>query len=152
MSQDLDFIKQELIHCEEFSSPFDIDINSYVKYITLKNKQEYFYSGGKYIGMRENQIILQTDKTKLYVPLTLKNPDGSILYKTRLFVVNEDSQESSLKTSQHYESIIQTQQSIIETLTQKIKQFSDQNQELKTKQYKYEEVIRKLIEERKTYK
>ena len=42
MSQDLDFIKQELIHCEEFSSPFDIDINSNVKYITLKNKQEYF--------------------------------------------------------------------------------------------------------------
>jgi hypothetical protein len=152
MSQDLDFIKQELIHCEEFSSPFDIDINSNVKYITLKNKQEYFYEGGKYIGMTDNKIILQTDKTKLYVPLTQKHPNGSILYKTKLFVVNEDSQELSLKTSQHYESIIQSQQSIIETLTQKIKQFSDKNQELKTKQHKYEEVIRKLIEERKAYK
>ena len=152
MSQDLELIKEELSNCEEFTSPFDIDISSHVKYITLKNRQEYFYTGGEYIGMRDNQIILKTKKTKIYVPLTIKQPDGKILYKTRLFVVTNDNPNISTKTKEHYESIIQTQQSIIETMTQQIKEFSQANQEFQQKHTKYEEIIRKLIQERNTYK
>jgi len=147
MSQDLDEIKQELINCEEFSSPFDIDINSHVKYITLKDKQEYFYKGGKYVGMTDNMIILQTEKTKVFVPLTIKHPNGTILYKTRLFVVDDESDISS-KEKTHYESIIHNQQSIIETMTQKIKQLTEQLQQINQKQIKYETVIQKLLQER----
>lgn len=151
MSQDLSFIKQELSKCEEFSNPFDIEKKSHVKYITLKNRQEYFYTGGKYVGMSDNKIILQTDKTKVFVPLTIKQPDGTLLYKTRLFVVNKKDELSS-KEKQHYESIIQTQQSIIETMTQKIKELSQMNHEYQNKQDKYTEVIQKLLQERNNYK
>lgn len=148
MSQDLSFIKQELANCEEFSSPFDIEINARVKYITLKDKQEYFYTGGSYVGMSDNKIILQTEKTKLYVPLTLKHPDGTILYKTRLFVLNEEDMEVSDKTKQQYESIIQSQQSIIETMSQKIHQLTKLNETQKVKLSKYDVLVKKLIQER----
>ena len=151
MSQDLSFIKQELSNCEEFSNPFDIETKSHVKYITLKNRQEYFYTGGKYVGMSDNKIILQTDKTKVFVPLTIKQPDGTLLYKTRLFVVNKEDEVPS-KEKKHYESIIQTQQSIIETMTQKIKELSQINKEYQEKQNKYTEVIQKLLQERNNYK
>jgi hypothetical protein len=151
MSQDLSFIKQELSNCEEFSNPFDIETKSLVKYITLKNRQEYFYTGGKYVGMSDNKIILQTNKTKVFVPLTIKQPDGTLLYKTRLFVVNKKDELSS-KGKEHYESIIQTQQSIIETMTQKIKELSQMNHEYQNKQDKYTEVIQKLLQERNNYK
>ena len=149
MSQDLSFIKQELINCEEFTSPFDIEINALVKYITLKDKQEYFYTGGTYVGMVDNKIILQTEKTKLYIPLTIKHPDGTILYKTRLFVVNEEDTELSDKTKQHYESIIQSQQSIIETMSQKIHQLTKLNNTQNVKLSKYDVLVKKLIQERK---
>lgn len=149
MSQDLSFIKQELTNCEEFTSPFDIDINSHVKYITLKDKQEYFYTGGTYVGMNDNKIILKTDKTKLYIPLTIKHPDGTILYKTRLFVVNEEDTKLPDKTKQHYESIIQSQQSIIEKMSKKIHQLTKLNETQNVKLSKYDVLVKKLIQERK---
>ena len=149
MSQDLTFIKQELKNCEEFTSPFDIDINSHVKYITLKDKQEYFYTGGTYVGMNDNKIILKTNKTKLYIPLTIKRPDGTILYKTRLFVVNDEDTELSDKTKQHYESIIQSQQSIIEKMSKKIHQLTKLNDTQNVKLSKYDVLVKKLIQERK---
>ena len=149
MSQDLAEIKQELINCEEFTSPFDIEINSHVKYITLKEKQEYFYKGGKYVGMTDNMIILQTEKTKVFVPLTIKHPNGTILYKTRLFVVNEEDIELPDKTKQHYESIIQSQQSIIEKMSKKIHQLTKLNETQNVKLSKYDVLVKKLIQERK---
>ena len=150
MSQDLTFIKQELTNCEEFTSPFDIDINSHVKYITLKDKQEYFYTGGTYVGMTDNKIILQTEKTKLYIPLTIKHPDGTILYKTRLFVVNDDEEiELPDKTKQHYESIIKSQQSIIDKMSQQIHQLKKLNDTQNEKLSKYDVLLKKLIQERK---
>lgn len=149
MSQDLSFIKQELTNCEEFTSPFDIDINSHVKYITLKDKQEYFYTGGTYVGMNDNKIILKTEKTKLYIPLTIKHPDGTILYKTRLFVVNEEDTKLPDKKKQHYESIIQSQQSIIDKMSQKIHQLTKLNETQNVKLSKYDVLVKKLIQERK---
>ena len=148
MSQDLSFIKEELSTCEEFTSPFDIDIQSHVKYITLKDRQEYFYTGGKYIGMIDNKIILKTQKNKIYVPLTIKNTDGTILYKTRLFVMDDSTIPS--KTQNEYQSIINAQQSIIETMTQTIATLSDKNNEYKETQAKYEGVIQQFINERKS--
>ena len=144
MSQDLSFIKEELVDCEEVGSPFDIDIQSHVKYITLKNRQEYFYTGGKYIGMSDNKIIIQTDKNKLFIPLTIKKPDGTVLYRTRLFVVNK----TNTSEDKHNESIIQTQQSIIETMTQKLAESSKLIQEYKIKEMKYRKIIRELQSQR----
>ena len=80
MSQDLSFIKQELSNCEEFSNPFDIEKKSHVKYITLKNRQEYFYTGGKYVGMSDNKIILQNKA--LAKSLNLRGTPASVVNDT----------------------------------------------------------------------
>jgi len=147
MITDIDTIKKELENFSQIEFPYDIKIDCHVKYLTIKDKQEYFYKGGKYVGMTDNMIILQTEKTKVFVPLTIKHPNGTILYKTRLFVVDDESDISS-KEKTHYESIIHNQQSIIETMTQKIKQLTEQLQQINQKQIKYETVIQKLIQER----
>ena len=52
--------------------------------------------------------------------LPYKDIDGEILYKTRLFVKSTDV--CNTKSSKEYEKIIQTQQNIIEKMTERIKE------------------------------
>ena len=118
MSQDITYIKQQLHGHEEINSPFDISIGSLVKYITLKDESEYFYEGGEYKGMGDNVIILVNKGKQKSVPLTYMEKDGSLLYKTRLFTKTDCKVYT--KEKEEYESIIQTQQRIIETMTEKI--------------------------------
>ena len=127
MSQDLQYIRKQLTDCEEVDSPFDIETKSIVKYITLNEGEEYFYDGGTYVGMKDNRMILQLPNRRSYVPLFLHNPDGTILYRTRLFV-----QESlDTKEETHLQSIIQTQQSVIDKLTESIQKVTNENNQLK---------------------
>ena len=98
--------------------------------------------------MIDNKIILKTQKNKIYVPLTIQNPDGTILYKTRLFVMDDKVVPS--KTRDEYQSIINAQQSIIETMTTTIATLSEKNNDYKETQVKYERVIQQFINERKS--
>jgi len=118
MSQDITYIKKQLQGHEKIDSPFDISIGAFVKYITLKDGSEYFYEGGEYKGMGDNVIILVNKGKQKRVPLTYMEKDGSLLYKTRLFTKMDCKVYT--KEKDEYESIIQTQQRIIETMTEKI--------------------------------
>ena len=46
MTTDLNTIKQSLQNCEEVSLPFKFPIKCWIKYITLKDDDEFFYEGG----------------------------------------------------------------------------------------------------------
>ena len=138
MSQDIAFIKKTLQNHEEVDSPYDLIIGDHVKYITLKGDDEYFYMGGEYKGMGDNIIFLKDKGKRITVPLVYVDKEGNILYKTRLYTESEC--EFSEKEKQEYESIIQTQQRIIETMTEKITKHSQiimrlQEENLKYKQY-----------------
>ena len=138
MSQDIAFIKKTLQNHEEVDSPYDLIIGDHVKYITLKGNDEYFYMGGEYKGMGDNIIFLKDKGKNIKVPLVYVDKKGHILYKTRLYTESEC--EFSEKEKQEYESIIQTQQRIIETMTEKITKHSQiimrlQEENLKYKQY-----------------
>lgn len=138
MSQDIAFIKKTLQNHEEVDSPYDLIIGDHVKYITLKGDDEYFYMGGEYKGMGDNIIFLKDKGKNIKVPLVYVDKEGHILYKTRLYTESEC--EFSEKEKQEYESIIQTQQRIIETMTEKITKHSQiimrlQEENLKYKQY-----------------
>ena len=138
MSQDIAFIKKTLQNHEEVDSPYDLIIGDHVKYITLKGDDEYFYMGGEYKGMGDNIIFLKDKGKNIKVPLVYMDKEGNILYKTRLYT--ESACEFSEKEKQEYESIIQTQQRIIETMTEKITKHSQiimrlQEENLKYKQY-----------------
>ena len=68
--------------------------------------------------MGDNVIILVNKGKQNIVPLTYLEKDGSLLYKTRLFTKIDCIVYT--KEKEEYESIIQTQQRIIETMTEKI--------------------------------
>ena len=119
MSQDLTFIKTELKNCSEINSYDDLDIGQHVQYITIKDNNEYFYTGGKYKKLGDNLIILQNKSRKWSVPLNYKNKEGVIIYKTRFFVKSENKCDNN--NADEYEKIIKTQQRIIEKLNNQLK-------------------------------
>ena len=147
MSQDLATIRKELIGFKEVDSAFDLKKGKYVKYITVKdNGEEYFYSGGKYKQMGDNKIYLDASPPSCI--LKVKDKMGNVTYSTRLFTEDEEL-ETCTKHKKEYEKIIETQQRIIETMTEKIKNNSDIVNQIHEKNQKYEEIIKKLMEERK---
>jgi len=147
MSQDLATIRKELIGFKEVDSAFDLKKGNCVKYITIKdNGEEYFYSGGKYKQMGDNKIYLDASPPSCI--LKVKDKMGNVTYSTRLFTEDEEL-ETCTKHKKEYEKIIETQQRIIETMTEKIKNNSDIVNQIHEKSQKYEEIIKKLMEERK---
>jgi hypothetical protein len=136
MSQDISFIKETLENYEEVDTPYDLIIGDHVKYITLKGDDEYFYMGGEYKGMGDNIIFLKDKGKSIRVPLVYVDKGGNILYKTRLYT--KSGCECTEKGKKEYESIIQTQQRIIEIMTEKIT--------------KHSQIIMKLQEENVKYK
>jgi hypothetical protein len=127
MSQDLTEIKKQLKNCEEVDTIYDIKIGQKVKYITIKNGDEYFYEGGEYVKMGDNKIVLKHNSKYEYVPLVIHNKGGYTVYRTRLFVV--DLQKDMIgggvtqtdDSSKEYEKIIKTQQNIIEKMNLQLK-------------------------------
>jgi hypothetical protein len=145
MSQDLTFIRNELKGFKEVDSPFDLKKGKYVKYITIKDGEEYFYTGGKYKRMGDNKVFLEAKPSSCI--LQIKDKMGNITYSTKIFT-EDDKLETCNKDKEEYEKIIETQQRIIETMSEKIKNHSIVINEAYEKNKKYEEIIKKLMDER----
>jgi len=145
MSQDLTFIRNELKGFKEIDSPFDLKKGKCVKYITIKDGEEYFYTGGKYKRMGDNKIFLEAKPSSCI--LQIKDKMGNVTYSARIFTEG-DELETCNKDKEEYEKIIETQQRIIETMSEKIKNHSIVINEAYEKNKKYEEIIKKLMDER----
>jgi hypothetical protein len=118
MSQDLTEIKKELKNCDEIDSPYLLVQGSKVKYITLKDKQEYFYIA-TYERMGDNKIFVKNEKSKISpVTLIYKGKSGNHIYKTRLFI--DKKPECDVNQIEN-EKIIKNQQMIIEKMNLKMK-------------------------------
>ena len=119
MSQDLSYIKKQLEGCEEVDSIYDIKIGQIVKYITIKNNEEYFFDGGNYVKMGDNKIVLKIGSKYEYVPLIHYNKGGYTVYRTRLFVKdNSKNMKGCGKEckSNNMKRLLKTQQEIIEKM------------------------------------
>ena len=68
--------------------------------------------------MGDNKIFLEAKPASCI--LKIKDKMGNVTYSTRLFT-EDDELETCNKDKQEYEKIIETQQRIIETMTEKIK-------------------------------
>lgn len=126
MSQDISYIKKELKVCEEVDSIYDLKIGQHVKYITVKEGDEFFYEGGKYVKMGDNKIILKVGSKYEYIPLIHHNKEGYTVYRTRLFLVDPEKViqgggGNNTTSSEEYEKIIKTQQEIIEKMNIQLK-------------------------------
>ena len=100
MSQDLSYIKSEIKNCEEVDSPYDIKIGQSVKYITIKNGDEYFFDGGTYVKMGDNNITLKVDSKEEKLQLVHYNKDGFIVYRARLFVEKSENMKVYKKVTE----------------------------------------------------
>ena len=128
MSQDISFIKKKLKGYQEISDVFDIDYQTHIQYITLKNGSEYFLRRRHLqwdvpISIKgENYVTLKQKNRQWTVPISIKDKNYTTIkrrkqiYKTRFFQkINND--ETNTSDIPYEEKIIQNQQNIIETMT-----------------------------------
>ena len=141
--QDISEIKKELIEFEEIDLPYLLTKDkSYIKYITLKNNEEFFFDGGYFQRMGLDKMFFKKDKDYSSVQTVFKEPCGKIIYKTRFFLSEEHNE--CLKDKKELEKLVNTQQEIIEKLTLKLKQSIELLNKEKEKTNKYEKYIKKI--------
>ena len=71
--------------------------------------------------MGNNNILLKNGSKNTYVKLVFYKDNGYILYRTRLFVENEEEKGCEGKKKEEYEKIIHAQQRIIEKMNIQMK-------------------------------
>jgi len=141
--QDISEIKKELLGFEEIELPYQLTPNCYIKYITLKDDEEFFFTGGHFVRMGFDKMIIRKNKKITQVPTIYKNPCGQILYRTRFFLLEEEKE--CLKDKKELEKIIKVQQDVIEKMTQKLEKSITLLTEEKEKNVKYENYIREIF-------
>ena len=135
MSNDINFIKKSLKNYTEISFPYTFKPNQLVKYITLVDNEEKFYTGGEYNKMGSEKINLKNGPNSWYVPIKIRDNNNNTVYTSRFFI-NESEMitKDNNNSSEQYKKIIINQQKIIEKMTLTIK-----NDKLKIQ--KYEQII-----------
>ena len=90
MIKDLSIIRKELENHVEVQLPYEFHKNCHIKYITLKNDEESFYKGGKFINNGNDSLILTNNIKTWAVPTCFRNKDGSINYESRFFIPEKE--------------------------------------------------------------
>lgn len=140
MIKDIIKIREELIDYEEVELPFEFEKGCHIKYITKKDEDESFYTGGLFLYFGNDCIVLENNNRKWSVPLYKRNKDGSICYKSRFFIKDKEEQDCE-KDKKELNEIIEYQQSIIQTMTEKIKELEIIKHTLINEKREYEELL-----------
>jgi len=122
MITDINRIKEELKGFSQIEFPYNINKGCLVKYLTIKDNNEYFYLGGTFLRYGNDSLILTNSNQTWAVKKYIKDKVGNILYRSKFFVPNDDSVDS--KEVKELKSIIKTQQNIIDKLAERLKQMS----------------------------
>ena len=131
MIKDINEIKKQLIDCSEIELPYPFEKEVHIKYITIKDKEEYFYLGGKYKKLLNDKIVLSNGTQTWTVPINIKDKKGEIIYKSRFFVDKHFDKEKDTSEVIELKSIIKAQQDIIDKITLSLKIKSDENEKMK---------------------
>jgi len=140
MIKDISKIRQELDGYEEVELPYNFERGCHIKYITLKNDDESFYLGGEFQNLGNDCIILKNNSKSWSVPLCKRNKDGSVKYQSRFFIKDKDEIECDEKVNE-LNDIIKYQQSIIETMTEKLKELEVARAQILIEKRDYEELL-----------
>ena len=124
MIKDISVIKKHLKDCSEVDIDYPFKYGCLVKYITLKNNEESFFLGGRFIRMRNGSILLENGGRQWSVPLKVLDNQGNITYQSRFFIDNDSENVSCEKDKKELEKIIKTQQHIINKMTDQIKELN----------------------------
>jgi hypothetical protein len=136
MINDINKIQYELIGFSEIKLPYKLKKNDKIKYITIKNNSESFYTGGFFVRFG-NECIILTNGTKQWSFKTIiRNDTNDIIYNSRIFLKNSEDKYND-KESIELKKIIKSQQTIIDKMSHNLKL-----QEKKIN--KYENMLQKL--------
>ena len=124
MITDLKKIKEELKGFSQVEFPYNINKNCIVKYLTIKDNNEFFYLGGKFLRFGNDSVILSKGSNTWAIPKYIKDKEGNILYRSKFFIPDKDEDINCLKEVKELKSIIKAQQQIIEKLSDHIKKLS----------------------------
>ena len=146
MSQDLKIIREELTNFVEIGLPYQFLRDCPIKYITLKNDEEFFYKGGGYIGLGNDTVVIGNSVRTWSVATCYRSKDGSIKYETRFFIPTVGEGEGEIKSIKSKELIklketIEYQQSIIEKVSNQLKEIEIQKYSLQENNSEYEELL-----------
>lgn len=130
MIKDIKVIKQLLEDHVEVELPYPFKEGVEIKYMTMKDGEQYFSTGGRYIRMLNKKVLLQNSGKSWSVPTEICNRDGDVIYKSRFFVHKDFEKEKDSKVSE-LESIIKSQQDVIKKLSQQVKMKAEENDKLK---------------------
>jgi hypothetical protein len=131
MITDMKVIKKILNEHVEVELPYPFKEGVEIKYITMKNGEQFFSTGGRYVRMLNKKILLQNSGKSWSVPTEICNRDGDIIYKSRFFVHKDFEKEVDSKKVSELESIIKSQQDVIKKLSQQVKSKAEDNEKLK---------------------
>jgi hypothetical protein len=130
MITDMAIIKKHLIDHVEIELPYPLEKDIMIKYITMKDGEQSFYTGGRFINMLNEKIILSNAGRSWAVPTVIKDKKGNVIYESRFFVHKDFNKEKDKDTTE-LESIISSQQEIIKKLSQQVKLKAEENDKLK---------------------
>jgi len=128
--KDIKVIQQHLENCVEIEIPYPLEKNVLVKYMTLKDGEESFYTGGRYMRMLNEKILLSNSGRAWSVPTLIRDKRGDIIYTSRFFV-HKDFENKDDKNIKELKSIINSQQEVIKKLSYQVKSKSEENNKLK---------------------
>ena len=130
MIKDKNVIKDLLKEHVEVELPYPFKEGVMIKYFTMKDGEQFFSTGGRFVRMLNKKILLQNSGKSWSVPTEICDKKGDIIYKSRFFVHKDFEKESDKKISE-LESIIKSQQDIIKKLSQQVKIKAEENDKLK---------------------
>ena len=119
MLQDIILIKRELEGFEEIEFPYPLRPGIIVKYITAKDDEESFFTGGKFVKMGNEKIYLTNGGPNWTVPIKVRDDECNIQYESRFFIPSKEDVKP--KEVIELEKIIKAQQDVIEKMTETIK-------------------------------
>ena len=139
MIKDISKIREELKGYEEVD-PEEFKKGCHIKYITLKDDDESFYTGGKFQYFGNDCIFLEHKCRTWSVPIVIKNKDGSISYNSR-FYIKAEQEEICDKKVEDLNNTVQFQQSIIEKISQRLKELEITQLSLINEKREYEDLL-----------
>ena len=130
MITDIKVIKGLLEDHVEVELPYPLKENTMIKYISLKDGEQFFSNGGRFVRMLNHKMLLCNSGRSWAVPTDICNPKGDIIYKSRFFV-HKDFEKEDNKRVTELESVIKSQQDVIKKLSQQVKLKAEENDKLK---------------------
>jgi hypothetical protein len=124
MNQDyIDYIRSQLHNCEEIIPPFNIKKNQIIKYITQCKGVEKFFTGGHFVRLGNERIVLSKGNSQWSFPTKIRDNNNNVIYTSRIFIEHQDSNCND--NLNEYIDTIKAQQLVIEKLTLKNKKLTD---------------------------